>query len=154
MLLIFQSTSKVSFEVFGVLQIYIIHTWNNTDHLKVRWLTSSRGYNQFNFNFNLFILYHIHQYHEYIVHTFTYVFTLIIVWSRIKGPIWPIRSFSNGTFTFRHHIMNISEVGTEGLWYTGFILHNNKLWLQYAGCSPSYFISANMRHQFIGVPCL
>ena len=26
------------------------------------------------FNFNLFILYHIHQYHEYILHTFTYIF--------------------------------------------------------------------------------
>ena len=23
---------------------------------------------------------------------------------RIQGPIWPIRSFSNGTFTFTHHI--------------------------------------------------
>ena len=38
----------------------------------------------FNFNFNLFILYHIHQYHEYILDTFTYIF---IVRRRIQGPI-------------------------------------------------------------------
>ena len=38
----------------------------------------------FNFNFNLFILYHIHQYHEYILHTFTYIF---IDRRRIQGPI-------------------------------------------------------------------
>ena len=70
-------------------------------HNDLRYNVNTHSDANFNFNFNLFILYHIHQYQEYILHTFTYIF---IVRRRIQGPIWPIRSFSNGTFTFTHHI--------------------------------------------------
>ena len=84
----------------------------------------------FNFNFNLFILYHIHQYHEYILHTFTYIF---IDRRRIQGPIWPIRSFSNGTFTFTHHIWIFLRLEPRASGILDLYDTIYKFWLKYAG---------------------